>query len=181
MIKTVLLFSLFITSILQTGKLFPVLEGVTLDDKAISVPKDTKGKYTFLALAQSKKAEDDLNTWAEPLYYHFMTEARSEKKTLFSMDYDVNFYLVPMFTGINQVAAGAARKKAVEHMDERFHKYTLFYKGDGKDLRKELKMKDKDEPYFFLLDETGKIVYTTSGKYDDQKMIQIENILDAAE
>ena len=162
---------------LQTGKMFPDVTGISLENKEVSIPKDTKGKYTFLALASSKKAEDALNSWAEPLYNHFMAESKG--KQLFTMDYDVNLYFVPMFTGASQMLEGSARKKAVEHMDKRLHSRTVFYKGSA-DLKKELNMTEKDQPYFYLLDETGKIVYTTSGAYSDKKMIQIEDILDAA-
>ena len=39
-------------------------------------------------------------------------------------------------------------------------------------------MTNKQDPYFFLLDENGKIVYQTSGVFTAEKMIPIEDIMD---
>ena len=164
-----------------TGEVFPEMGGVTLDDEEITVPIDTKGKYTFLALAFSKEAEHDLNTWAEPLYYHFMPESKG--KNLFASFYDVNLFFVPMFSGAAQVVEKNARKKAIEHLDEKLHSKVLFYKGGMKEMKeykKVLDMSNKKVPYFFLLDENGKIVQATSGAYTQQKMIPFDNILDEA-
>ena len=172
---------IFLIAPLGSEKFFPEIGGLSLADEQITIPEDTKGKFTFLAMASSRKAEEALNGWAEPLYYHFMPEAKQEKQMLFVMDYDVNLYFIPMFTGASKALEGKARKKAVEHMDKRLHSRVIFYKGSGKVYKKELDMKDKNVPYFFLLDKEGKIVHQTSGVYNDDKMIAIEDILDSAE
>ena len=46
-----------------TGKMFPDLEAETVEDKKVKLPEATKGKYTLLGLAYSKKSEDELNSW----------------------------------------------------------------------------------------------------------------------
>ena len=50
---------LFFVSHLATaqviGKMFPDMEAETVEDKKINLPTDTKGKYTLLGLAYSKK------------------------------------------------------------------------------------------------------------------------------
>lgn len=169
-----------LTSFSPINSTFPNMEGITLEDKEISLPNDTKGKYTFLALAFSRKAEDHLNTWSEPIFFNFMPQAKS-KAGMFGNDvYDVNLYFIPMFSGAGQLAEGKARKDAVEHMDKRLHSKMLFYKGSIKDYKDQLDMEEKDEPYFFLLDEKGKIVHTCKGAYTDAKMTKIQNILDDA-
>lgn len=174
------LFSLIISaSSIVSGELFPPIEGSTLSDKHVSIPKDTKGKYSFIAVAGSRKAEESLNTWAEPLYYHFVPEARKNNQ-LFAMDYDVNLYFVPLFTGANKAFAGKARKQAIKHVDTRIHDYVLFFKGDKK-IKQSLGMKNKNEPYFFLLNDKGEIVYQTSGVYTDDKIAKVEEILDELE
>ena len=55
--------------------------------------------------------------------------------------------------------------------------YLLFYEGD-KTYKDELNFEKKDTPYFYVLDKTGKIVYATSGKYDDKKLEKIVDILE---
>lgn len=182
-----ILFSLFTFMVLsvagsyaQVGQPFPQLEGETLEDEVMSIPTDTKGKYTLVGLAYSKKSENELNSWLVPVYDKFLRSA--ESAGLFaSFTYDVNVYFVPMFTGVNKVAAGKAKKKAVENIDERLHQYILFYKGNIKEYKDQLNLGRKDRPYFFVLDENGKIVYATEGAYSDKKMNEITKILDAAE
>ena len=54
------------------GKIFPDMEAETVEDKKVKLPNDTKGKYTLLGLAYSKKSEDDLNSWFSPVYNKFV-------------------------------------------------------------------------------------------------------------
>ena len=164
--------------VVKQAKPFPALEGITLEDKEVKLPDDVKGKYTLLGLAYSKKAEDHLNTWAETVYAKFIY--KPEKPQLFKTTYDVNVYLVPMFTGAKAAIEKQARKHAIKHIDPSLHEHVLFYKGNMKDYKETLGMEDKHEPYFFLLDEEGNIVYHTKGVYSDAKMLKVENILEEA-
>ncbi len=158
-----------------TGKPFPELTAETVEDLEVSLPQDTKGKYSVIGLAYSKKSEDDLNTWFSPIYNKFIREATG----LFSsFQYDVNVYFVPMFTGVNAAATGAAKKKVSKNIDERLLPYILFYKGSLKPYKDTLAFEKKDVPYLFVLDKNGKIVYATSGAFSDKKMTEIENVLE---
>lgn len=177
-ILALLIFCTSFTYAQTTGITFPNLSGYTLSDQEVTIPNDTRGKYTFIALAFSKEAEADLNTWVEPIYYHFMPESKG--KNLFADFYDVNLFFVPMFSGAAKAIQKSARKKALEHLDPKYHDKAIFFKGSIKDYKKILDMKDKKVPYFFLLDENGKIVQATSGKYTKDKMIPIDNALDEA-
>src|ERR1043165_4433449 len=106
-----ILLTVFITNAQVVGKMFPAMQTETVDDKKVSLPGDVKGKYTLLGLAYSKKSEDELNTWFEPVYSKFVQKASG---LLAGMGYDVNVYFVPMFTGINAAATGTAKKKALK-------------------------------------------------------------------
>ncbi|MGB3183165.1 MAG: hypothetical protein WBB45_17360 [Cyclobacteriaceae bacterium] len=178
------LFAFVVTSLCgayaQVGNDFPVLEGETLEDVSMSIPEDTKGKYTLIGLAYSKKSEKELNSWLVPVYDKFL-RAANEAGLFASFTYDVNVYFVPMFTGVNKVAAGKAKKKAVSNIDSRLHEYILFYKGNIRSYKDALNLGRKDKPYFFVLDDNGKIVYATEGGYSDKKMDEIEEILEEAE
>ncbi len=157
------------------GKVFPQLEAETADDKKINLPEDTKGKYTLLGLAYSKKSEDELNTWFEPIFSKFVQKTSG---LLAGMGYDVNVYFVPMFTGIQAAAAGTAKKKAIKNVDPQLLPYILFYKGELKKYKEELDFERRDIPYFFVLDPAGKILYATSGSFSDTKMDQIEAVIE---
>ncbi|WP_224999571.1 hypothetical protein [Cesiribacter sp. SM1] len=182
--KIVLGFVLCMLSIVgaqaQVGQQFPVLEGETAEGEAMVLPESVEGKYTLLGLAFSKKSDDALKTWFQPVYSQFIRKPSSEG--LFAdFGYDVNVYFVPMFTGVNKVAAGPARKKTLKNVDAELHPHILFYVGELATYRDQLGLKEKDEPYFFVLDKEGKIVYATSGAYTRKKMEQVENILSKEE
>ena len=158
-----------------TGKMFPAMEVETVEDKKVNLPQDVKGKYTLLGLAYSKKSEDELNSWFQPVFEKYIQKT---KGILAGFTYDVNVYFVPMFTGINAAATGTAKRKAIKNIDPQLLPYVLFYKGELKPYKETLEFDKKDVPYFFVLDPTGKIVHATIGKYTEDKMDEIEAVLE---
>lgn len=158
------------------GKMFPEMEAETVEDKKVKLPSDTKGKYTLLGLAYSKKSEDELNSWFSPVFGKFIQKASGG--LMAGMGYDVNVFFVPMFTGVNAAATGQAKKKAMKNVDPQLLPYILFYKGELKTYKEALDFEKKDIPYFFVLDATGKIVFATSGKYTEDKMDEVENAIE---
>ncbi len=157
------------------GKNFPAMEAETVEDKKVNLPEAVKGKYTLLGLAYSKKSEDELNTWFQPVFQKFI----QKNKGLFEgFGYDVNVYFIPMFTGVNAAATGTAKKKALKNIDPNLLPFILFYKGELKPYKDALDFEKKDIPYFFVLDKDGKIIYATSGKYSENKMEEIEEVLE---
>jgi hypothetical protein len=157
------------------GKMFPDMTAETVEDKKINLPTDTKGKYTLLGLAYSKKSEDELNGWFNPIFSKFIQKTNG---LMAGMGYDVNVYFVPMFTGVNAAATGTAKKKAIKNVDPQLLPYILFYKGELKTYKEALDFEKKDIPYFFVLDSNGKIVYATSGKFSEDKLDKIEESIE---
>ena len=96
----------------QTGQQFPALKGETMNDKTLTIPADTKGKFTIVCMAYSEDAEKELHTWFEPAYDKFIA-----KSGMMDDAFDVNLFFVPMFTGAKAAAAGAAKKKIVAETD----------------------------------------------------------------
>jgi hypothetical protein len=158
------------------GKAFPTMIAETVEDKKVSLPNDVKGKYTLIGLAYSKKSEDELNTWFQPVFEKFVQKTTG---IMAGFTYDVNVYFVPMFTGVNAAAAGTAKKKALKNLDPQLLPYILFYKGELKTYKEALDFEKKDIPYFFVLDPQGKIVHATSGKYSDDKMDDVEDKIES--
>jgi hypothetical protein len=161
------------------GNVFPEITCEAYDGKTVNIPADTKGKYTLIAMAFSTAAEDDLKTWVNPIYNKFIGKVDASKADVFDVtyDYDVNLYFIPMFTGANQLASKSSKEKIKEKTDKELYPYLLFYDG-GKTYKEELEFKKRDTPYFFVLDKTGKVVYSTSGKYDDKKLEKILDIIE---
>ncbi len=154
---------------------FPEMAGITLTDKEMSVPTDTKGEYTLIGLAYSKKAEDDLKTWFQPIYNEYVREAAGGLVP--DMGADINVVFVPMFTGIKRGASSSAIKKMKTGIDEKLHPHVLVYSGKMGDYKEALDFEKKDTPYFFVIDEDGKIIYATSGRFSTKKLNEIDELV----
>lgn len=160
----------------QLGRPFPQIDGETISDQKVNMPEDTQGKYTLVGMAFSKKSDDALKSWFKPVYATFLQE--SENAGLFAdFAYDVNVYFVPMFGGLKRAAAGTAKRKALKKVDVKLHPHVLFYVGETRSYRDALQLDEKDQPYFFVLDKKGKVVYATSGSYTKKKMEEVEAMI----
>lgn len=160
----------------QIGESFPQIKGETVTDKKIRVPDDTQGKYTLIGMAFSRKSDEELQSWFQPVYTRFLQDA--DNAGLFAdFAYDVNVYFIPMFSGLKKAAAGSAKKKALNKVDAGLQPHILFYVGEVRSYRDALGLDEKDQPYFFVLDKQGKIVYATEGAYTSSKMEEVEEIL----
>jgi len=157
----------------QVGDIFPALEGETLSEEHYSLPEDTKGKYTLLGMAYSKKAEPLLKTWFQPAYNKFIA-----KTGMFDQFYDVNILFIPMFVGVNQTAHKSNMKKMRQKENKDLFPHILYFKGKLEPYKKSLGMDRKDLPYFYVLDKDGKIIYFTTGRFTEEKMEAIEALLD---
>lgn len=171
------LFLLFISLplfiIAQEGDPFPSIDVVDLNDEALNIPIDTKGKYTLVGVAFSEDAQKDLYSWSQPVFSEFMDE-----NNLSSLVYDPNVHLILMFTGANQLAYNKAKKEITEGTDEHLRDNIVLYKGNMEDYRKELKMKDRKKPYFFVLDKTGKVIYTADGRYSREVLEEVGDLIE---
>src|SRR5688572_27311502 len=103
----------------QTGKNFPVTSGVTLDEQKMTVPLKN-GKYSVVAIAFHRDAEDQLKEWLNPLYESFMVKEKSAGTFDMSDFYDVNFVFIPMINGFKRVA-----EEFKKGTDKRFWPYIL--------------------------------------------------------
>lgn len=154
---------------------FPDLPAETLSQAPVVLPQHTQGKYTLLGLAWTRKSEDDLRTWYGPVFNTFI---RKGTGMLAALDYDVNVYFVPMFTGINAAAAGPARKAALKNTDPLLQPHILFYRGDMKPYRELLRSEGRDVPFFFVLDKEGNIRYVATGAFSEEKLEAMEAAID---
>ena len=157
---------------------FPELTAETVEDQTVTLPKDTQGRITLVGMAYSKKSEKDLSTWMNPIFNTFIQQKVSDGGLFASFSHDIDVYFIPMFTGIKAAAQGTAKRKAAKQIDARMIPYVLFYKGKLKPYKDALDFEKRDIPYFFLLDENGKIIYATSGAYSAKKMATIEEKID---
>lgn len=155
---------------------FPTMECTSLEGKKIILPKDNNGKITVLGMAFSAKAEKELSTWFQPAFTNFIE--KPDPNAIIPMDvYDVNCYFVPVFSGVMQAAAGKVEKKMKEGLDKSLQSNVLSFKGKSEEIKKTLHINKDDSPWIFVVDATGKVLYTTSGAFSDEKLEAIEKIL----
>ncbi|WP_436516197.1 hypothetical protein [Ekhidna sp. To15] len=167
-------------SVGQVGNTFPDMEAETLTNEFVNLPADISDKYSLIGLAYSKKAEDYLKGWFEPVYNQFIY--KNPNPGPFDFSFDVNTYFIPMFTGAKRPAYKKVMNKLKKTIDKRMQPNVLFYKGTLKEYKDALNFDGKDLPYFYVLDPEGKIVYTTSGRFTQRKMQEITDaVRDAME
>lgn len=154
------------------------MEAESLTNQNVNLPKDIAGKHALIGLAYSKKAEDDLKTWFEPIYNQFIY--KNPNPGPFDFSFDINAYFVPMFTGAKRPAYKKVMNKMKKTVSERMQPNVLFYKGTINQYKEALNFDGKDVPYFYVLDAEGKIVYATWGRYTKQKMQEITDAVDSA-
>jgi len=177
MLKKLIITTLFFVSgAVAMAQSFPSMPCTSLEGKKVNLPVDNNGKTTILGMAFSQKAEKELATWYQPAYTAFLE--KPDPNAIIPMDsYDVNCYFVPVFSGVLQAAAGQAEKKMKEGLDKSLQANVLLFKGNADAIKSTLKIDKTDSPWFFVIDNTGKVLYTTFGAYSDSKMEAIEKIL----
>ncbi|MEM9981671.1 MAG: hypothetical protein AAF734_04180 [Bacteroidota bacterium] len=166
------------TLLAQVGERFPNLTGTNLNDKTVTLPQASQGKPALMVLAYSKKSQDDLETWVRPVYKQFIASTGEGLFSELADDYDINVYFVPMIKGINKAAYGKVEKEMRANTDKVFKPHVVLYKGSLSPYKKVLSLNSKDEPYLYLVNQQGKIVYATSGAYSSSKMGALEDELE---
>lgn len=172
----ILLFGLILvcfSSFAQTGQVFPTLKGMNLDGLPMSCPPKN-GKYTILAIAYNKSAEDDLKKWLNPLYNAFIKKEKGSGNFDVAEIYDVNFVFVPLIAGFKKIA-----EEFKKGSDKAFWQYILdTEKTDIREIEKQLGVTDVKKPYFYVLDKDGKIVEMQSGSFNEGKLEKLEDAIE---
>jgi len=157
----------------QKEKLFPEILGISLTEKNMSLP-EKNGKFTIVAVAFHKGAEDELKKWLNPLYDTFMNKAKGKNNMNMSESHDVNFFFLPVIGGLKIVA-----RQFKESTDKAFWPYIMDTdKCDIKAQAKKLGVTDLKIPYIFVLDKDGKVIEFQNGNYKEDKIDALEEAID---
>jgi hypothetical protein len=143
----------------------------TLTDKTVVIPTDTRGKRTVVALAMSPKAEKTLRGWGNPLYQALIADGMGGLMS--GRMYDANLCFVGMVHGIAKLATAEIKDRTKKATDKKLHNNFMLTEKNLGETMEALKIRDKSEPHFFVLDKDGNIIYHTSGDYTDDKLNQI--------
>jgi hypothetical protein len=156
----------------QKGARFPQVTGETASGKRTTLPLEGTGRHTVLGLAMSRKAEPLLEEWFEPAYLRFVA-----KHGLFANAYQADVRFVPLFTGLDKAAYEPTLKKFRKSATPEVVDLVVFVKADLATIQDALGIKDKDVPWFFVLDDRGTVLNAVSGKFTDAKLQALEDVL----
>jgi len=149
------------------------MTGETTDGRTISLPQASAGKHCIIAVAASRKAEPLLQEWYEPAYMRFVA-----KQGLMVSDVECDLWLVPVFTGLNKTAYGPSMERLKKEADPDIALRVVFVKDDSAAMLDALGIKDRDQPYFFVIGPDGARKHTEHGAYDVDKLDALEEALE---
>lgn len=161
------------------GKVFPEMQAETFTEKPLNLPVDTKGKFTIIGMCFSKDAEGDIQTWLNPLYNAYVVKHEGDAAFGVEATADVNFYLMPKFSLLNQVFEKGSKNKIKSQTDKAFWPNLMFYTSGIKDYKKALDIQETSQPVIFVLDKDGKIVHYERGVCNEKKLSAIDDVVNA--
>lgn len=150
---------------------FPSVETEKIGGEAVRVPAAFEGKYALIGIGTSQRAEDELRTWQVPVYNKFIA-----KTGLMDKLYDVEVCFLPLFTGAMRAARGKVVEKLKENNEKLILDHVYVYSGDRSPFI-EFGVEDKKEPYFFLLNPDGIVVWSGKGRFKQEYFDRMEEIL----
>lgn len=169
--KFFLLF-LFLPFVVTAQEAFPELSGETVEGRPVTLPLKNAKARTIVGIAYGKAAGPLLEEWYGPAYLRFVA-----KHGLFAGAYDVDVFFVPLFVGANKAAYEPSMRKFRKSASPEVVDLVVFAKGELEPLQAALGLKNKDVPYFFVLDAQGNIIHRTEGAFTDAKLDIIEEVL----
>ena len=101
-----------------------------------------------------------------------------DESNLNTMVYAPHVHLILMFTGANQVVYNKAKKQISDGSEESLKDNIVLFKGKMEDYRKDLNMKDRKSPYFFVLDKDGVVIYETKGRYSMKVLEEVAELIE---
>ncbi|HWY38141.1 MAG TPA: hypothetical protein VNY73_06250 [Bacteroidia bacterium] len=161
------------------GKAFPAMEAETFTEKPLNLPADCKGKFSIIGMCFSKDAEGDLQTWLNPLFNAYAIKQSGNEAMGVAPTADVNFYLMPKFSLLNQVFEKGSKNKIKTQTDKGFWPNLMFYTSGLKDYKKALEIAETAQPVIFILNPEGVIVHIERGVCNDKKMSAIDDVVNA--
>jgi hypothetical protein len=160
-----------VTLSLRAQGSFPSVTTETIEGGTVNVPDAFEGSFALIGVGTGKKAEDELRTWQVPVYNKFIA-----KTGLMDNMYDVKVCFLPLFTGGMKMAKNQVVKKLEENNEKLVLDHVYVYSGE-RDPFLDIGIDDKKQPYFYLLNPTGEIVWEGKGAFKQTYFDRIEEIL----
>ncbi len=160
------------------GRHFPEMLCETYNGNDVVLPDTSSGKYIVVGMAFSNDAEKLLADWINPLYNTLSINHKAEGDMFGAItEYDVDLFFIPKFNLANKVMSMKSKEKIKASSDQELFDHLLFYTGSA-EFKKILEIKDVNVPYIFVIDKSGIIEYSASGKYNEKMYDSIIELLD---
>lgn len=159
----------------QITEKFPVINGETIESKKVSIPDHVKGKRSVVGIAFSLKADESLKKWAQPIFNQLLGGNFGGMMT--GNMYNANLCFVGMLKGISKLGINEMKQKSKKNIDPKLQPYFVISEDDANSVIDALKIKEKGEPHFYVLDEQGNILKHVHGEYSESKMDEITGAL----
>ena len=140
--------------------IFPDIYAQDLTDKFITLPAESKGKVTMLAVSFSRPEEGTIESWTKPFADSFSGNSDTAYYEI-GMIGDVGWVSIFIFNGIKGGTPEQKKKNVL-----------VFWEKNKDDFKTVFNITDEKSIYIFLLDKKGKIRFIRSGKKASQKDIQ---------
>ncbi len=140
--RVILILFALVLSFGQAGAQWPSLTFTDLNENIVKLPSS---KPAVVRLAFSKKAQDDLASWLEPLWPQLL-----DPNGTGSWVYNGDAYLVIAFTGAKKAALKKAREQIKTATDKDFYSKVLLYEGSMADFES-LNIQDKHAFHVYTL------------------------------
>jgi hypothetical protein len=150
---------------------FPSVTTETIQGETVNVPEAFEGSFVLIGVGTGKKAEDDLRTWQVPIYNKFIA-----KTGLMDGMYNVEVCFLPLFTGAMKMAKKQVVQKLQENNEKLVLDHVYVYSGEREPFT-DFGIEDKKQPYFYLLNPNGEVVWTGVGAFKQSYFDRMEEIL----
>lgn len=155
----------------QVGEVFPIIETEKISGEKVLLPQKYEGRYVLMGIGTSKKAEEDLKTWQQPIYNKFIA-----KTGIMDDMFNVEVCFIPVFTGTAKMAKSKVIKKLKENNEPMVINHVYIYSG-VRETFESIGVDERSEPYFILVDSLGRIVWIEQGHFKQSYFDDIEAIL----
>ena len=154
-------------------KKLPAFSGTDLNGHKVEFPTDLKGKKSLVGFSFSRKSQEDLESWAQPVYDEFI-----DKESLASLVYDANVFLVIVFNRANSAFRNRVEAELKEGILKEFYVNVVLCDDESGEIVDRLGVTQEDVPVLYALNGEGYIVFTTTGHYADKKMEELSSYLE---
>jgi hypothetical protein len=147
--------------------MFPTIRAKTLAGRCVVFPQETAGKVGVIFVAFEQGAQQDINTWIDPLIASYLESP------------DVEYYEIPMISTAYRPVARFIDGGMRGGVPADLHDRTATFYGDRSRFFSAAAITDQTRPYLFVLSRSGRVVYRTDGPVTTDSLEAARQAIDA--